>query len=355
MTIKQFYPIVDALVQENEELAFMALENLMNQTADEIAGNLVRDEYPALDSETQGSQPVQLAPEAEHMVDGLDVEAGAPPVPTRMPETLHSMAPPALDSGASGSVGKQRSFTENAPEALKPLCTIPTGVPTFKLCNYVEVGGKISIWGPWHLAALICLPFSIIIFGFCADEGEVLYILTSAGLVCLSLALTGTGKLIEVVRILRKQLDDFTTENEKLRDLNDGLAIQVAKLQKLKDGWVQLQSLCEGNVEKARELLRKSHMKSKMEAVGLVNRLFRQYDAGKNFKLTQVLKDEFFADLEQLFRHLPGFDIEKIKDIVGPGEMGHKKIREIVDVIVTFDTTVTPAPATATETQAAVV
>jgi len=123
---------------------------------------------------------------------------------------------------------------------------------------------------------------------------------------------------------------------------------------------MQLQSLCEGNVEKAKEMLRKTNMKSKMEAVGLVNRLFRMYDAGNNFELTQVLKDDFFADLEQLFHHLPGFDIEKIKEIVGPGGMGHKKIREIVDVIVTFDATVTPALTTtptmanATETPAIV-
>jgi len=228
------------------------------------------------------------------------------------------------------------------------------------LCHYVEVGGRISIWGPWHLAALICLPFSIVIFVLCVVEGDLLYILTSFGIVSLSLALTGTGKLIEVVRILRKQLEEFTRENEMLRDLNDGLAIQVAKLQKLKDGWMQLQSLCEGNVEKAKELLRKANMKSKMEAVGLVNRLFRMYDAGRNFTLTQVLKDEFFADLEQLFRHLPGFDIEKIKEIVGPGEMGHKKIRDIVDVIVTFEATGTPAnatetPAIATQTSTVVV
>jgi hypothetical protein len=220
----------------------------------------------------------------------------------------------------------------------------------------VEVGGKVSIWGPWHLAALIILPFSIVIFGFCVDEGEILYIITAAGLVCFSLALTGSGKLIEVIRVLRKLLENFTRENEHLRNLNDGLAIQVAKLQKLKHGWMQLQSLCEGNVEKAKEMLRKTNMKSKMEAVGVVNKLFRQYDAGNNFKLTPVLKEEFFTDLEQLFHHLPGFDIEKIKEIVGPGEMGHQKIREIVDVIVTFDTANASAPtmANATPTPATV-
>ncbi|CAK0818235.1 unnamed protein product, partial [Prorocentrum cordatum] len=67
MTIQQFYPIVDALVQENEELAFRALEDLMNQTADEIAGNLVSNgggSSPA--SEHRGRRPARPAPASWH-------------------------------------------------------------------------------------------------------------------------------------------------------------------------------------------------------------------------------------------------------------------------------------------------
>jgi len=51
-----------------------------------------------------------------------------------------------------------------------------------------------------------------------------------------------------------------------LIELNEELKDKVAKLQKLKLGYEKLQQLCTGNVDKARELLRKSDTKVKMEA-----------------------------------------------------------------------------------------
>jgi len=196
-----------------------------------------------------------------------------------------------------------------------------------------------GVWGIWHLGALLCVPISILIFIFCVVEGEPHNIILACSLVCFCLALTGTGKLIEVLKALRKQLRDFTAENLKLRELNDVLAVQVAKLQKLHNGFQALQKVCEGSVVKAKELLQKSNIQSKMEAVGIVMRLFRMNDQAKSFKLEEEMKEKFFGDVEQLFRALPGFDLQKIKEIVGPGEMGHQKVREIVDCIVSFQAT----------------
>jgi len=131
-------------------------------------------------------------------------------------------------------------------------------------------------------------------------------------------------------------LIEFTSVNLKLRELNDRLAVQLAKLKKLRDGWNMLHKVCEGNVSKAKDLLEKSNTSQKLEAVAVVMRLFRMNCQAASFKLAAPQKEKFFKDVEQLFRSLPGFSIQKIREIAGPGEMGHQKVREIVECIVTF-------------------
>lgn len=362
MTRQQFYPIVDALVQENEALAIKALEDLIGEKAEDIAGVLVPEEGEDFEQEPDLEAPKSAAPQLETVTehshapplptlpdDGPDVEAAASPVPVRMVEIRHSMAPPPTpgSQGSSATVGtvlsksssqSKRSF-RTAPDIMKPMFTLPTPLPTRKVLGIVEIGGNCSVWGVWHLGALICVPISILIFFFCIIEGEIHNIILATTLVCLSMALTGTGKLIEILRALRGQLKEFHRENVELRKLNDILADEVHKLQKLKDGWIQLQKLCEGNVGKASELLNKSRMKTKMEAVGIVNRIFRTHATNHGLNLTEEQKDEFFGELHTLFKTLPGFDLNKIKEIVGPGELKILKMREIVDVIVSFEPT----------------
>merc|ERR1719203_1561470 len=101
MTLQQLYPIIQAMVAENEALAFRALEDLVGETASEIAHALVEVEDEAEeDVEAQQQLAPQLDTMAEHGTalpaewDDVDLEAAPSPVRRRLPEALHGMAPP---------------------------------------------------------------------------------------------------------------------------------------------------------------------------------------------------------------------------------------------------------------------
>merc|ERR1712024_310297 len=110
----------------------------------------------------------------------------------------------------------------------------------------------------------------------------------------------------------------------------------MGKLQKLKDGWVQLQKLCQGNVEEAQKLLKDSWHRTKMDAVGVINRIFRSHSANHGFKLSEEEKERFMGELQRLFKTFPGFDLDEVKKIVGPGEIKIGKMEEIVNFIVSL-------------------
>lgn len=342
MTLQQFFPIIDALVQENQALCIQALENLVGKNHEDVVWDLLVKE------ESKQS----LVPQ-----DG-DVEAPPPPTATLEASANHCAGPPAAVVGQadgpqspiakSSGATKGPSSRSHAPseestsaEALQPLVTVPTCIPNQKW-GLVEFGGDVSIWGIWHLVAVILLPICILVLIFCIVEGEIHNILLAVVLNCLSFGLVGTGKLIEVLKALRQQIKDLAKENDHLRSLNAGLADQVAKLDKLKQGWMKLQELCAGSTEKARELLTKSHHKVKMEAMAVCTHLFKHHDNKRQFKLQEAEKEDFFQTLEGLFHGLPGWNMVKIREIVGPGNMDHNKIREIVDVIAAFDSSTAP-------------
>lgn len=180
------------------------------------------------------------------------------------------------------------------------------------------------------------VPTTIVLLALTCVEGEAPYIVIGAAIVVLALGLTGAGKLIEIVRALRRQIRQFNAENEKLEGLNAALADQVANLQKLKLGFEKLQELCGGNVQKAAELIKKSNTKIKMEAMAVVTNLFKHHDLNKNLVLVQREKDAFYEALAAVFHALPGFHIDKIKAIIGADELNHKKIKNIVDEIAFF-------------------
>eukprot|EP00928_Gymnodinium_smaydae_P054810 TRINITY_DN38517_c0_g1_i1.p1 TRINITY_DN38517_c0_g1~~TRINITY_DN38517_c0_g1_i1.p1 ORF type:complete len:793 (+),score=123.86 TRINITY_DN38517_c0_g1_i1:52-2379(+) len=233
--------------------------------------------------------------------------------------------------------GKSEDADEEDEDALKPMFTVPTPLPV-KRVGPVGCGGNYSIWGKWHLLALVSYLWSFILFIFVAVNGESHNIMLAIVLVGFCCSLVGTGKLIEALFHLRRQLKEFHTENARLESLNNELGQEVGKLQKLKTGVQKLQQLCEGNVEKARDLLRSSNIKIKMEGMAVVTHLFKQADVYRSMELNPQEKKVFLRNLESVFRAVPGFDIERIRAIMGAEheDLHIDKIKDIMDVVASF-------------------
>lgn len=329
MTLDQLSSVLDALVEEDQAKCTNALEVLCSGAIDTEAGK-------PTEAKVSDAPAHSAAPPAVFGSPAWDTDLEAPPhkeaSPWFLQDSRHRMPPPETVASSTSADGSGKE--EKEEDVVKPLFTIPTPLPTKQL-GPISVGGKCSVWGCWHLVFLICSFVGITFFVLVLIEGEIHHIILATVSMCLAMGLTGTGKLVEILRHLRRQAKEFKAENVRLEDLNQGIEEEVAKLQKLKFGFDKLQQLCAGNVEKAKELLKKSDTKIRMEAMAVVTHLFKHADADRNMKLSAEEKQVFLVQLTNVFRQLPGFDltINSVKAIVESDGMGHKNIKDIVDIV----------------------
>jgi len=310
LTIAQLALVLDALVVEDQSACTKALDALCGQTID--TATAIKPAPILSETVAHSSTPCESLndPEAPSFAPCIVMQQDA----------WHGMAPP----------------DDTDEDVMKPLFTLPFPIPVAN-CGPVTIGGTCSVWGFWHLAAVICLPINTTFFVLVVIELQVHHIILQTIGVCLALGLTGAGKLIEVLRHLRRQAKEFRVENDSLEILNEDLASKVSKLQKLKLGFDKLHELCGGNVEKAKEVLHKSETKIKMEAMAFVTNLFKNADTNRDMRLEGAEKEKFFASLEQVLHQLPGFNISVIRNICADGDITHKQIKEIIDAVASFD------------------
>lgn len=321
LTIAQLSVILDALVVHDQSACTDALQALCGPTDD-------TDDT----AEETGDTAAAIRPspflkrekvyESLDDLDGYDLES-QPIAPSKgkQRDLSYGTAPPPDNTDADG---------------MKPLFTVPTLLPVLNLW-FVSIGGNCSVWGYWHLAALICVPINITFFVVVVIGSEVQDIILQTVGVCLALGLTGTGKLIEIIRNLRQDAKDFRVENDSLEICNEDLASKVLKLQKLKLGLEKLKETCGGNVEKAKELLHKSETKIKMQAMAFVTNLFKNADENRDMTLEGVEKETFFTSLEEVLHKLPGFNISVIRNLCTEDTITAKEIKEIVDAVARFE------------------
>eukprot|EP00931_Biecheleriopsis_adriatica_P058362 TRINITY_DN34717_c0_g1_i2.p1 TRINITY_DN34717_c0_g1~~TRINITY_DN34717_c0_g1_i2.p1 ORF type:complete len:650 (+),score=140.28 TRINITY_DN34717_c0_g1_i2:53-1951(+) len=330
LTIEQISLILDGLVEEDAEACRKALETLCSVETGPGDTEALRSSATVTEDPSHGQAPYSFFALEAGLVD-LEASSHLKSSAQRQ-EAWHRAAPPE---------------EETSEDVVKPLFSLPNMCPT-RRCGPIIIGGRYSVWGTWHLAALISALIGLVFLVLVIIEAELIHIILNVIGVMLALGLTGTGKLIEILRHLRRQCKEFKEENAKLSELNDKLEGEVTNLQKLKRGFDQLQERCAGNVEAAKELLEKSQAKIKMEAMATIMHLFKHAGAMKTMTLSGEDKDKFFVRLEQILRRLPGFDVASVRNVVGDGEMNHTHIQKIVDAVALFgeDPVAPPAPDT---------
>lgn len=345
MTIAQLSLILDALVEEDEEACTTALEALCDGKRIPPRSETEKQDWDAHSLAREEPGDMRTAP--PDLKDPPDVppdcEAPTHVVASVMQkEADHRMIPPEPIPGADKGPAPGDAEGEEE-DVVKPLFSLPTCMPERRL-GPIGIGGRCSVWGYWHLAACVCVLIQLLLLVLVVLGLEMHHIMLNTVGLCLAMGLTGAGKLVEILRHLRRQAKEFKAENERLECLNTEFADKVTRLQKLKLGYDKLQELCAGNVAKATDLLKESETKVKMEAMASIMHLFKQCDASRNMKLEQAEKESFFGNLEPLLRRLPGFDMAAIRSIVGDGDMTHKQIKAIIDVVAGFKAqTSTPA------------
>eukprot|EP00929_Paragymnodinium_shiwhaense_P108312 TRINITY_DN7462_c0_g1_i2.p1 TRINITY_DN7462_c0_g1~~TRINITY_DN7462_c0_g1_i2.p1 ORF type:complete len:481 (-),score=119.70 TRINITY_DN7462_c0_g1_i2:238-1680(-) len=326
LTLQTLSGILDALVKEDEQACRSALDQLcVDREATEPATKTLASD---------GDHA--LAPPATIDLDGATSEAGMRTCDEEVlwsmrrcicEDGVHAMAPSKLEETSEGSAPEE--------EALVPLFSFPT--PACKLGPFTT-GNRTSVWGYWHLTALCCVPVSaamtlLVILGL-----EIGNIVVAVIGFCLTVGLCGTGKLIEVLRVLRRQIKELKVENERLAKSVENLRDKVGKLQKLQHGFEKLQQLCSGNAAKAKDLIAKSNTKVKMEAMAVVTHLFKQADRDHNFKVEGDELNQLLSSLEAVFRSLPGFSMQALQDEIGPDGLDMKHITRLVDHLACFET-----------------
>lgn len=279
------------------------------------------------------------APYDDVNVGGGDIELGYIAPPRQMRPTVAHFAEPAPEkkpawSGTKASLSEEGEGEEKKKKgALEPLCSVP-------ICAIGPLSaGTISIWGYFHLALLLTVPIALALFlQQLLTEGasDVVHLTLAIIGLSLAIALSLAGRLLEVLRVLRKQLKELTVENQRSEELNQIMEKKVTHLASLKTGFEKLQGLCQGNVEKAKELIRKSNTKIRCEAMAVVTHLFRTSDKNKDMKLSANELDAFVESLGLVFRTVPGFDADKIRQSIG-SEVTSRDMKAVVELITAFD------------------
>lgn len=270
---------------------------------------------------------------------GEDVEAAARGAPAFATDAGHQAAPPCGDAfdieagivpsapaGGKGAGGAEKM------NRVKPL-------HSFQISSVGPLPSwEFTVWGYYHLALLNCIPLAMGLFVqvLIADGfSDILHLMLAVTGVSLASALAAAGRLLEVLRHLRRQVVELTVENVRAEAINREMAKRIAHLESLQTGFEKLQTLCEGNVDKARELIRKSNRKIKVAAMALVTTIFGKADSDKDFKVSGADRERFFESLGFVFRSVPGFDAAEIKRATG-SIVAKGDIKAIVDMITAF-------------------
>lgn len=165
-----------------------------------------------------------------------------------------------------------------------------------------------NVWSPLHLgltvstvAGAVFVVASLVMLEFTNIVG---------GLICLALAtgLMVESRLIEVLKALRAEAVSLSCQNDRLQVVHDELHKQVSHMAKLKKGYQTLGLECGGNVNKARELVRRSHTDSTMSAMTVITQLFREADRKRT--ITEEERDEFVKRLQVALHCVEGFDVD---------------------------------------------
>eukprot|EP00401_Gymnodinium_catenatum_P062345 CAMPEP_0117475706 /NCGR_PEP_ID=MMETSP0784-20121206/9933_1 /TAXON_ID=39447 /ORGANISM="" /LENGTH=627 /DNA_ID=CAMNT_0005269961 /DNA_START=28 /DNA_END=1911 /DNA_ORIENTATION=+ len=358
IALSEMCALVDALVSEDENRCREELDTLCGGGA---GGKVFAEEahhasqpplelllqHPACDS---GCADDCGNADACDEGDAYDVELALPGmVVTLTPAPMHSMAPVVDDPGAAGPPMSGKAWSKkdgkdgkdaDDEEALQPLCTFP--LPTCKLgpCSF----GPVHVWGFWHLAFLLTVPVSLGLLIAVITTGEILNIVWACLGTLFAIALAGAGRLLEVLRVLRKQVKQLRAENAHYQELNEDLAVKVNDLAELQVGFEKFQALCGCNVGKARALIAKSNTKIKMQGTAVVTQLFKAADKNKNMKIEPDEVDGFVRSIELVFRSLPNFDSTPIRQKLEEEPFEAKNMKVIVDMIVAFGSDLGEAP-----------
>jgi len=323
LRLPELATILDHMVNNDSKACLRALESLCGGDVEKL--HLTKE--IAAESEHQRAP---LGVWHENATSEVDIEANRRPEIIKAKNGEHAMAP-ADEEGSAREVKKQE------PVALSPLFSLTTP-SCMKKWGYgpFRIGARCSIWGLWHLTALCCVPVSIFFLVWCVLGIEIPNILLACAGLAITLGLTGTGKMLEVLRALRKLLKELRVENERLESAINDLGDKVEKLAVLQHGFEKLQEHCAGNVDKARSLIQQSNTKVKMEAMAVVTHLFKHAGLNAQLQLEGETLVSFLKHLELVFRQVPGFDIQAIKSKVAGDHIGLNEVKAIVDVIATF-------------------
>lgn len=340
LRLPELATILDHMVNNDSKACLQALESLCGCEVEKLG---VTKEIAA-EAECQRVRP-GVAFENPASEVGSDIEANRRPEIIKAKNGEHAMAPADEESA--------REVKRKEPVALSPLFSLNTP-SCMKKWGYgpFRIGERCSIWGLWHLIALCCVPVSIFFLIWCVLGVEIPNILLACAGLAITLGLTGTGKMLEVLRALRKLLKELRVENERLERAINDLGDKVEKLAVLQHGFEKLQEHCAGNVVKARSLIKQSNTKVKMEAMAVVTHLFKHAGLNAQLQLEGEAEVNFLKHLELVFGQVPGFDIAHVKSKVSGDHIGLNEVKAIVDVIATFGISETPRderPGTADE------
>lgn len=342
LNLTQLAVLLDTIVAEDRQSCLEELEQLVTGRDDNSAR---AEEAAAADAEAGAGRARDFVDEPEHeapppMCSFLDIEMGAMRPPKRLRPTVSHFADPpekqpskreAWSAKSVESLEDGEKKEEKGP--LEPLYSVT-------ICTLGPIsGGQFSIWGYYHLALLMCIPVAITLFvQVLLDDGfsdVIHFALASVGL-SFAFTLAAAGRLLEVLRALRKQIADLKVENSEFESSNKDLEKNITRLASLKRGFDKLQELCKGNVDEAKKLIKKGNTNIKMSAMAAVTSLFKTSDADRDQNLSEAECEHFFESLGLVFRSVKGFDLEEVKRSMN-NQMTMLDVKPIVDKITSFN------------------
>jgi len=301
LTLTQLSVLLDCLVADDKDKCLEELEKLVAQPPPpgklEVSGREVRAEDDAAQA------PAHL----EELYEEVAMQnAGQNAMQTirnvRMPQWMSNL-----------SAENRRAKDDNA---LKP---------------WFEIG-PLQVWSILHLSLMLATVGGIVFTVASFVVFEVTNIVGSLIGIALASGLTAASRLIEVLRALRLEVVALRIENDRLEALRAELSDKVTRLGKLHRGYQVLQAECGGNVAKAHDLIEKSNTNTRMSAMAVVTRIFRDADVNHNHTIDKDEVDSFVQRLELAFGSVGGFTAQKAR-IVADG-LTSKELKQLVDMIV---------------------
>jgi len=192
----------------------------------------------------------------------------------------------------------------------------------------------LSIWSVLHVIFIIASAGSVFLMVMAWIALEMTNVVVATMACCLATGLMGAIRLLEVLKALRREVTKLRHENSRLESSNTKLSQQVTQLVVIQRGFEKLQSDCGGSVKKAQDLIRKSNMSVKMNAMAVVTRLFKEADKNHNFKLDRDEVDSFVGSLAMVFRSVAGFNADVVRQNITKEGLTARELKRIVDLVV---------------------